>query len=72
MLEHRSVLDLTDARRKLDQWRNDYNQQPPHSALADRTPEEFASAAMQLFLCPFRSGKAKDLTQEAVCVERSQ
>jgi transposase InsO family protein len=41
-------LDLADARRKLDKWRSDYNQQRPHSALADRTPDEFASAAMQL------------------------
>ena len=29
-------LDLADARRKLDAWRNDYNQRRPHSALADR------------------------------------
>src|SRR5260370_24361817 len=41
-------LDLGDARRKLEQWRSDYNQERPHSALADRTPEEFASVAMQL------------------------
>jgi len=41
-------LDLADARRKLDTWRNDYNQQRPHSALDDRTPDEFASVAMQL------------------------
>ncbi len=33
---------LTDAREKLERWRRDYNQQRPHSALADRTPEEFA------------------------------
>jgi putative transposase len=41
-------LDLADARWKLDKWRNDYNQRRPHSALADRTPDEFASAAMQI------------------------
>jgi putative transposase len=41
-------LDLADARRKLDKWRNDYNQQRPHSALADRTPDEFASVTAQL------------------------
>lgn len=35
--------DLSDARDKLDRWRHDYNQNRPHSALADRTPEEFAS-----------------------------
>jgi putative transposase len=35
--------DLADARQKLENWRGDYNQNRPHSALADRTPEEFAS-----------------------------
>lgn len=35
-------LNLADAREKLDRWRCDYNQARPHSALADRTPEEFA------------------------------
>jgi putative transposase len=32
---------LADAREKLERWRHDYNQVRPHSALADRTPEEF-------------------------------
>jgi putative transposase len=41
-------LDLADARRKLDTWRNDYNQRRPHSALGDRTPDECARAANQL------------------------
>jgi putative transposase len=62
-------LDLGDAR-KLDKWRNDYNQQRPHSALADRTPDEFASVAMQLSFALSAAERAKDLTQEAVCVER--
>jgi putative transposase len=34
---------LADARRKLHLWRRDYNQHRPHSALADRTPAEFAA-----------------------------
>jgi putative transposase len=34
---------LADARRKLHLWRRDYNHYRPHSALADRTPAEFAS-----------------------------
>ena len=34
--------NLWDARRKIAGWRNEYNQQRPHSALAYRTPEEFA------------------------------
>jgi transposase InsO family protein len=63
-------LDLADARRKLDQWRNDYNQRRPHSALADRTPDEFASVATQLSFALSAAERAKDATQEDVCVER--
>lgn len=63
-------LDLADARRKLDTWRNDYNQRRPHSALADRTPDEFASVAMQLSSALSRRERAEGLTQDVVCVER--
>lgn len=34
--------NLWDARRKITCWRMEYNQQRPHSALAYRTPTEFA------------------------------
>jgi len=34
---------LADARRKLDHFRDVYNHHRPHSALADRTPAEFAA-----------------------------
>lgn len=34
---------LADARRKLAIWLHDYNHHRPHSALADRTPAEFAA-----------------------------
>jgi putative transposase len=34
---------LADARRKLALWLHDYNHHRPHSALADRTPAEFAA-----------------------------
>ena len=34
---------LADARRKLALWHHDYNHNRPHSALADRTPAEFAA-----------------------------
>jgi putative transposase len=37
-----TFVDLADTREKLERWRQDYNQVRPHSALADRTPEEFA------------------------------
>jgi len=63
-------LDLAGARRKLDKWRSDYNQQRPHSALADRTPDEFASVAMQLSSALSPGKRAEGLTQEVVCVER--
>src|SRR6516225_11210108 len=36
---------LADAREKLERWRNDYNLHRPHSALEDRTPQEFAQLA---------------------------
>jgi putative transposase len=35
---------LEDARQKLEQWRKDYNQARPHSALGDQAPEAFAAA----------------------------
>ena len=38
--------------------------------VADRTPDEFASVAMQLSFALSAAERAKDLTQEAVCVER--
>jgi putative transposase len=37
--------NLFDARRKIAEWRTDYNTQRPHSALRYLTPEEFARAA---------------------------
>ena len=36
---------LEDARRKIEAWRRDYNEQRPYSALAYRTPAEFARAS---------------------------
>jgi putative transposase len=36
-----TFFDLSDVREKLERWRQDYNQVRPHSALADRSPEEF-------------------------------
>ncbi len=35
--------NLTDAREKIERWRDDYNRTRPHSALGDRTPQEFAA-----------------------------
>ena len=38
-------LDLAEARQKIEEWRQDYNQARPHSSLGYRTPEEFAKNA---------------------------
>ena len=37
--------DLADAREKIAQWRQDYNEKRPHSSLQYRTPVEFAAQA---------------------------
>ena len=36
--------NLWEARRKIALWRNEYNQERPHSSLGNRTPQEFAQA----------------------------
>ena len=36
-----TFFDLSDVREKLTRWQLDYNQVRPHSALADRSPEQF-------------------------------
>ncbi|HXM34765.1 MAG TPA: IS3 family transposase [Pyrinomonadaceae bacterium] len=63
-------LDLADAQSKIESWKHDYNQQRPHSALADRTPQEFAQAAMQRSFGLSAAERPNDSTQDAVCVER--
>jgi putative transposase len=40
-------LNLAKARTHIHAWRNDYNQARPHSALAYRTPNEFAALLAQ-------------------------
>jgi transposase InsO family protein len=40
-------LDLADAQLKIERWKDDYNQQRPHGALADRTQQDFSLVAMQ-------------------------
>lgn len=41
-LNQHLFFDMQDAQRKIESWRLDYNQHRPHSALGNRTPEEFA------------------------------
>jgi len=39
---------LSDARRKIETWRQDYNQQRPHSSLNYLAPAEFARTAVEM------------------------
>lgn len=39
-------LSQADVRDKIEQWRQDYNQNRPHSALGNLTPEEFAESCI--------------------------
>ena len=41
-------LNLQDAQRKVEAWRQDYNMERPHSSLDYRTPEEFAKVCEEL------------------------
>ena len=46
-LNEHVFVSLDDARRKIEQWRIQYNRERPHSSLGYLTPEEFAAAAEQ-------------------------
>jgi len=39
---------LSDARRKIEDWRQDYNQQRPHSSLNYLPPAEFARQRLEM------------------------
>lgn len=41
-------VNLADARRKIEHWRQEYNTERPHSSLAYRTPAEFAKTCSEL------------------------
>jgi len=58
---------LSDVREKLARWRNDYNQLRPHSALADRSPEEFVRGWRESSAASLRTaGPAKQMPAGAV------
>ena len=42
-LSEHVFVSLDDARRKIEQWRIDYNRERPHSSLGHLTPKEFAA-----------------------------
>lgn len=41
-LNEQIFIDIDDARRKIEAWRQDYNRERPHTALGGMTPREFA------------------------------
>jgi putative transposase len=41
--------NLFDARRKIAAWRNEYNEERPHSSLGYKTPKEFAAQAADFY-----------------------
>jgi putative transposase len=43
LLNGELFMGILDARRKLEAWRRDYNQNRPHSSIRDLTPVEFAN-----------------------------
>ena len=43
LLNGELFMNLLDARRKLEAWRRDYNQNRPHCSIGDLTPAEFAN-----------------------------
>lgn len=47
-LNESCFISLTDARETIEAWRRDYNDAPPHSGLAGRTPGEFAKEHAKL------------------------
>src|SRR5215472_1401193 len=53
-LNEHSFSSIDEARQILEAWRRDYNSNRPHASLGDRTPDEFALAAITLTLpvCP--------------------
>ena len=39
--------NLSDAKRKIEKWREEYNRERPHSSLGYRTPEEYAKTCSE-------------------------
>ncbi len=59
-------ISLEDARRKIEAWREDYNQIRPHSSLGNQTPQEFAArgAALRSPTAPFEPHRREEQKQE--------
>ena len=61
-LQQNWFISLEDARQIVEEWREDYNQQRPHSSLKQQTPSEFVAHWQQTRTVP----KAENLTLETV------
>lgn len=56
-LELRSVDSIGEARKIVEDWREDYNNDRPHGSLGDATPVEFAAAAPPPVFRPLIDGR---------------
>jgi putative transposase len=61
-LQQNWFISLDDAKHIVEDWREDYNQQRPHSSLEQQTPSEFVAHWQQTRIVP----KAEILTLETV------
>jgi len=52
---------LADARDRIEQWRQDYNEARPHSSLQYRTPTEFARQSAGFYVDEVGTGGLKGL-----------
>lgn len=68
-LNHHWFSTLSEAKEKIERWRMEYNQERPHSSLAYRTPEEFATICSGL---TNRMGLTPIPSKPPVATERSQ
>ena len=59
-------MSLGEARETIETWRRDYNEVRPHSALGDRTPQEFTArgAALRSPTAPFEPPRREEQKQE--------
>ena len=59
-------LSLGEARETIEAWRRDYNEVRPHSALGNRTPQEFAAcgAALRSPTAPFELHRREEQKQK--------
>ena len=58
-------MSLTEARERIETWRQDYNEVRPHSALGNRTPQEFTArgAALRSPAAPYELHRREEQKQ---------